>query len=86
LIHQKLFSIFIIIIVFSCSKDDDSVGNIKLVETNFISAVDISSYPEISETNPVFYDCNGNPVDFLDILKKQWREYHTPAFVGKPEY
>ena len=69
LIHQKLFSIFIIIIVFSCSKDEDSVGNIKPVETNFISAVDISSYPEISETNPIFYDCNGNPVDFLDILK-----------------
>jgi len=36
----------------------------------FISSVDISNYPEIASTNPVFYNLNGAQEDFLDILKE----------------
>ncbi|WP_291976040.1 hypothetical protein [Lutibacter sp.] len=32
--------------------------------SKFISAVDISRYPEISNSNPIFYDLNGNQNDF----------------------
>jgi len=38
--------------------------------SSFISAVDISSYPEIAATNPVFYDLDGMEKDFLTILKE----------------
>ena len=41
------------------------------IEINeFIAAVDISSYPEISSANPTFYDLEGNQKDFLIILKE----------------
>lgn len=66
----KFFSLVIIILLFSCSKDDETISNIEPLESNFISAVDISSFPEIAETNPVFYDFDGNATDFLDILKE----------------
>lgn len=36
----------------------------------FINAVDISRYPEISHTNPIFYDLDGYQKDFLIILKE----------------
>ncbi|GLB52569.1 hypothetical protein NBRC110019_16090 [Neptunitalea chrysea] len=38
-------------------------------ETEFISAVDISSLPEILESNPTFYDTDGTTEDMLTILK-----------------
>jgi len=58
------------VVLFSCKKEDtnDSIG--RKGNQNFISAVDISSYPEISNTNPTFYDLNGNKKDFLLILKE----------------
>lgn len=37
--------------------------------TDFIAAVDISMYPEIEKSNPIFYDLNGQEADFLSILK-----------------
>lgn len=37
----------------------------------FISAVDISKYPEISNTNQIFYDLDENQKDFLTILKEK---------------
>lgn len=37
----------------------------------FISAVDISKYPEISNTNSIFYDLDENQKDFLTILKEK---------------
>ena len=43
-------------ILFSCNKDLLIQENENI---NFVSAVDISSYPEISNTNPNFYDVNG---------------------------
>lgn len=55
--------------MFSC--DSESVSEPIPSSTNefFISGVDISQFPEISETNPVFYDSNGNQGEFLTILK-----------------
>ena len=53
----------------SCKKDNTN-NPILPDNSTFISAVDISSYPEISASNPVFFDLDGNPSDFLDILKE----------------
>ena len=65
-------------LMFGCSDDERIVSNEPENENlNFISAVDISRYPEISNSNPIFYDNNGNQNDFLNILKENgkihWR-------------
>ena len=61
----------------SCNKDDTNELIPENGNLNFISAVDISRYPEISNSNPIFYDNNGNQNDFLNILKENgkihWR-------------
>jgi len=68
---NRVIQILIILLLFiSCNKDDINEpipenGNLK-----FISAVDISRYPEISNSNPIFYDKNGNQNNFLNILKQ----------------
>lgn len=68
---NKVIQLLIILLLFiSCNKEDRNEptpenGNIK-----FISAVDVSTYPEISNSNPVFYDANGNQKDVLDLLKE----------------
>jgi len=38
--------------------------------SQFISAVDISSFPELSSANPIFYDLEGEQKDFLEIIKE----------------
>jgi arabinogalactan endo-1,4-beta-galactosidase len=68
---NKVIQLLIILLLFiSCNKEDRNEpipenGNIK-----FISAVDVSTYPEISNSNPVFYDMIGNQKDVLDLLKE----------------
>lgn len=57
------------LVFISCNKDTDTIIPIKK-EIPFISAVDISRYPEILNTQPTFYDLNGKPKDFLSILKE----------------
>ncbi len=57
------------LIFISCNKDDTKEPNSENENSTFISAVDISSYPEISNSNPTFYDLEGNKNDFLTILK-----------------
>lgn len=65
---SKAFSILILIALFtSCDKNDPSTEPLKNDE--FVSAVDISAYPQISSANPTFYDSEGQEADFLDILK-----------------
>jgi len=57
----------IIFILFtSCIQDDSEIP----VNQEFLSAVDISLYPEISNANPIFKDLNGNQKEFLEILKE----------------
>jgi arabinogalactan endo-1,4-beta-galactosidase len=53
----------------SCNKDDANTPALETENSTFISAVDFSSYPEISNSNPSFYDLEGNQSDVLTILK-----------------
>ena len=54
----------------SCSKDKIDAPLTENKNLKFISAVDISRYPEISNSNPKFYDLKGNEGAFLNILKE----------------
>ena len=63
----------IIIIFFVCIACSTNETRTNVPADNvqeFIKAVDISSYPEISATNPTFYDVGGNAKNFLTILKE----------------
>jgi len=65
---NRVIPIFIsLTILFSCNKEVIIQENENL---EFVSAVDISSYPEMSNTNLIFFDTNGNQSDFLTILKE----------------
>jgi arabinogalactan endo-1,4-beta-galactosidase len=57
------------LIFISCNKDDVTAPSSENENSTFISAVDISSYPEISNSNPMFYDLEGNQNNLLTILK-----------------
>lgn len=56
-------------IFIACNKNDVKEPNPESENPSFISAVDISSYPEISDLNPSFFDSEGSKNDFLTILK-----------------
>jgi arabinogalactan endo-1,4-beta-galactosidase len=60
--------LFIIALFISCSKNEVETIVTKQNQLNFISAVDISNYPEISEENLEFYNLEGTKNDFLNIL------------------
>ncbi|WP_272149192.1 glycoside hydrolase family 53 protein [Tenacibaculum aiptasiae] len=63
--------LFVIVLVFtSCSKSNTINTESEDDVQEFISAVDISRFPEISSSNTKFYDSNGNSSNFLDILKQ----------------
>lgn len=65
-----IIAVVLILLMVSCSQNDGSEIVPENPAQDWISAVDISSYPEISESNAVFYDLNGNQKDFLSILKE----------------
>ena len=68
---NRIVQILISLLIFiSCHKDGINVPIPEDGNPEFISAVDISGYPEISHTNPIFYDLDGNQKDFLIILKE----------------
>ncbi len=60
---------FLNLTLLSCSIEDLNYSSPEN-DAVFISAVDISSYPEISNSNPSFYNLKGEPQDFLNILKE----------------
>lgn len=66
---KKIIQIVLsLLVLISCNNDD--VNNVPENENSeFISAVDISSYPEISSYNLTFFDLDGVQKDFLIILK-----------------
>lgn len=66
----KILLPLILALFFSCNKNDDLITAPVPVESKFISAVDISSFPEIEVTNPVFYNENKVEESFLSILKR----------------
>ena len=69
---MKFSTCFLILLslLTSCESKEDISTEIDQQEDNFISAVDISSFPEIESTHPIFYGRNGEEADFLSILKK----------------
>jgi len=73
--HKTIISLLALSMLFlitlsSCSKDDPKDPEIEEPQKEFVSAVDISRYPEVMQFNPVFYDLNNKQKDFLDILKE----------------
>ena len=68
---NKILNILIgSLFIISCNKEVTNTPNFEEVYLNFVSAVDISNYQEISNSNPIFYDLNGTENNFLDILKE----------------
>jgi arabinogalactan endo-1,4-beta-galactosidase len=66
----KAIPVFLIFLIFiSCNKDDAHRPAPENENSTFISAVDISSYPEISNAHPAFYNLQGKQQDILTILK-----------------
>ncbi len=65
---RVLSIIFLFIFFISCNNDE--VDKPQINKPSFINSVDISRYPEISNSNPIFYDLDGNEKDFLNILKE----------------
>ena len=59
-----------LLVLIACNKDEVKKAIPNNANLDFVTAVDISSYPEISSTNPIFYDLNGGEKDFLKILKE----------------
>ena len=53
----------------ACNKDDLDVPVQENGNLTFISAVDISRFPEIANLSPTFYHLEGNQNDLLTILK-----------------
>ena len=67
--NRTLRILIIFLIFISCNKEYVNTPIPENENSIFISAVDISSYPEISNSNPTYYDLEGNQNDFLTILK-----------------
>lgn len=61
-----LFLFISLLSLVSCDRDPDNSPDPEA--TVLISAVDISSYPEIAQSLPVFYDEHGQEHGFLSIL------------------
>ncbi|MEM6687589.1 MAG: glycosyl hydrolase 53 family protein [Bacteroidota bacterium] len=66
---NKIVLLIVFLMVISCSDNDVNTPLSEVENTTFIAAVDISSYPEIANSNPLFYDLEGNQSNFLTILK-----------------
>lgn len=69
---KKIIQLFLasLFIFISCSKEEGLATIPDKEKTTLISAVDISSYPEIANVNPKFYDLEGNEKEVLFILKE----------------
>jgi arabinogalactan endo-1,4-beta-galactosidase len=68
--HRFFFLFIILGAIAACDNDGLRPSENQIPNTDFISAVDISSFPEIAETNQLFYDFNNQERDFLVILKE----------------
>ena len=66
---KKILVILHLIILVSCNKDNNEMFAPENENKEFISAVDISQFPEISSTNPTFKDVNGNQKELIDFYK-----------------
>lgn len=63
---KLLYAALIVLFFVACKKD------VPLSDSDhdtYISAVDVSSFPEINNTNTIYYDSVGNEIEFLPFLK-----------------
>jgi len=60
----------VLLFLISCSQQEISNPDPIEEPSQFISGVDLSALPEISESNAQFYDLEGNAAEFLTILKE----------------
>ena len=67
--NRSLQVIIIFLSFIACKKEDLDVHFKKSENLPFISAVDISRFPEIAISSPIFYDLEGYQNDMLTILK-----------------
>ena len=58
--------LFVLVVILSCSQENTSSD---ITQRNEILAVDISSIPEIRESNDTFFDSQGSSESILTILK-----------------
>ena len=65
---SKTLCLFAMLPLLSCTKAE--INQPIASESDFISAIDISSYPEISASNPTFYDVEGISSDLLNIFTR----------------
>lgn len=68
---MRIFACFLIAILgfAACTKQDEK-PIIPASQPEFLRAVDISAFPEITLVDPVFYNASGNEQDFLGILRE----------------
>jgi arabinogalactan endo-1,4-beta-galactosidase len=66
---KTIQTIIIFFFFISCKKEEIVISSTNGNEF-FVSAVDISSYPEISLSNPTFYDLEQDRKDFFLIFKE----------------
>lgn len=69
--YKSLLRLLILTLFVACSDNELPLSQPvpDPLPTTFIKAVDISGYPEIAATGPVFYDLDGNEKEMLVILK-----------------
>ena len=65
---RKIKFIFLFIIIFACQSNSENSDHWGGISQDLISAVDISYFPVISESNPLFYNSQGNQVSFINEL------------------
>lgn len=68
--NKSIQILFLLLVFISCKKDDTSITEPENDNSKFLSSVDISSYPEIFNSDPTFYDLEGNQNSFLNIFKE----------------
>ncbi|AUC14142.1 hypothetical protein BTO06_02800 [Tenacibaculum sp. SZ-18] len=68
--NKFLFPIVLLLTLWSCSKENGTSTVLENPTSTFVSAVDISSFPEIQAFSPKFYNGDGTQEEFLSILKK----------------
>ena len=65
---KKIKFIFILIIIFACESNSEISDHWGGPSPDLISAVDISYFPTIAESNPLFFNSQGDQVEFLNSL------------------
>ncbi|MDC3132702.1 arabinogalactan endo-1,4-beta-galactosidase [Flavobacteriaceae bacterium] len=69
-LKTHLLNLFFLLTIIGCNKQEEStITEPETTNSELISAVDISRYPEILKTTPTFYNLDNQEDNFLNILK-----------------